>query len=69
MSWDDDGKITKTYNHNNGNSNNNSRRPKLINLSINNRSGHFEKLTKAVKMIKSVFNNTQIGHVLSTIFV
>lgn len=42
---------TEIYNYNDGNSNNNFRRSKLINFSINNRSGHFKQLIKSVMII------------------
>lgn len=52
------------YDHNDDDSDNNPKRSKLISFSINNRSGHFEQLTKAVMMIQSVFDDAEIGNVL-----
>lgn len=60
--------MTETYNHNDGNSSSNSRHLKLINLSINDRLGYFEQLTKVVMMIQTVFDNAKIGDVLSIPF-
>ena len=54
----------ETYNYNNGNSTSNSRRPKIITLSINNRSGYFEQVTKLLMMIQIVFDDAEISDVL-----
>ena len=59
-----DGNTPETYNHNDGDSSSNSRRPKLTSLSTNDRSSHFEELTKSVMMIQSVFDNAKIGDFL-----
>lgn len=60
-----DGNTMETYNYNNGNSNNNFKYPKFISFFINNRSNHFKQLTKVVIMIPNIFNNAEIGDILS----
>lgn len=56
--------LMKIYNYNNSNSGNNSKCSKLISFSINDRSGHFEQLTKVIMIIQSIFNNAEIGNIL-----
>lgn len=59
----------KTYDYNNGNRSINFRRSKLfISFFIHNKSGHSEQITRAVMMIKNIFNDAEIGDVLSTMF-
>lgn len=60
-----DRNMMETYNHNDGNNGSNSRHPKLINFSNNNRSNHSEQFTKAVIIISNFFDNTEIGDILS----
>lgn len=60
-----DENIIEIYNHNDGNSDSNSKRLKLISFFINNRLDHFKQLLKIVIMIPSIFDNAEIGNVLS----
>lgn len=55
----------ETYDHNDGNSGNNSKCSKLISYSINDRLDHSKQLIKTVMMISTIFNNAEISNVLS----
>lgn len=68
MSWNINKNTIKTYNHNDGDSSSNSKHPKPISFSINDKLGHFEQLAKVVMIILSVFDNVKIGNLLSTTF-
>lgn len=68
MSWDVDGNITEIYDQIDGNSSSKFRRPKLISFSINDRSGYSEQITKAVMIIKTIFDDAKIGDILSILF-
>lgn len=56
--------LTETYDHSDGNSSSNFKYPKLISLTINNRSGHYEQFTKTVMMIQNIFDDAEISDVL-----